>query len=352
METKHLSYFKVENFKRFSNLEINEIGQFNLIVGDNNVGKTTLLEALLVDDDKTKLLVNLYQCLVGKKIVVYQNTDQDFLDLDFFIKDKTKPMTFSYAYENVMHSVSLQRKSISEVDRSSSTTLTDFLIAQVANNRLLQRGIIEFTIDDEISYELMSLPKYELSLFYMPYVSFGALYGGDLVTFFSQLSINNAKLESIKKEFSYFVPSLLSIEINNALVPNLPSIAIRETDKDLMLLSQYGDGTNKLFRYLLELELCENKRLMIDEIDAGIHYSRMKSFVKNILQIAKNKNVQIFATTHSKELIQCYSDALKELGFEKDGRIIKIAETKTGIKTYTSNFEQFENALIAESEIR
>ena len=51
METKHLSYFKVENFKRFDSLEVNDIGQFNLIVGDNNVGKTSLLEALLFDDE-------------------------------------------------------------------------------------------------------------------------------------------------------------------------------------------------------------------------------------------------------------------------------------------------------------
>ncbi|WP_165764121.1 AAA family ATPase, partial [Flavobacterium covae] len=55
MSNNHLTYFKVENFKKFDALEVKNIGQFNLIVGDNNVGKTCLLEALLVevriDDD-------------------------------------------------------------------------------------------------------------------------------------------------------------------------------------------------------------------------------------------------------------------------------------------------------------
>ena len=51
MENSHLTYFKVENFKKFDSLEVNDIGQFNLIVGDNNVGKTCLLEALLFDED-------------------------------------------------------------------------------------------------------------------------------------------------------------------------------------------------------------------------------------------------------------------------------------------------------------
>lgn len=91
---------------------------------------------------------------------------------------------------------------------------------------------------------------------------------------------------------------------------------------------------------------------MIDEIDAGIHHSRMKGYLIQILQSAKNKNVQIFATTHSKECLQYYTEALQELGYENDGRVIKIANTKSGIKAYASRFGQFENSLSAESEIR
>ena len=60
MENNHLTYFKVENFKKFDSLEVNDIGQFNLIVGDNNVGKTCLLEALLFDEDPQQLLNNFY----------------------------------------------------------------------------------------------------------------------------------------------------------------------------------------------------------------------------------------------------------------------------------------------------
>ena len=60
MENQHLTYFKVENFKKFDSLEVKDIGQFNLIVGDNNVGKTCLLEALLVDEDSAQLLNNFY----------------------------------------------------------------------------------------------------------------------------------------------------------------------------------------------------------------------------------------------------------------------------------------------------
>ncbi len=51
-DIQHISSLKLTNFKQFEHLEVENIGQFNLIVGDNNVGKTSLLEALLVHYDE------------------------------------------------------------------------------------------------------------------------------------------------------------------------------------------------------------------------------------------------------------------------------------------------------------
>lgn len=91
---------------------------------------------------------------------------------------------------------------------------------------------------------------------------------------------------------------------------------------------------------------------MIDEVDAGVHFSRLKDFIKSLLLVASQQGKQIFATTHSKECIEYFKEALKETGLEKEGRIIRLAETKSGIKAYTMEFDEFENALMAESEIR
>ena len=43
---KTLSKLKIEGFRGICNLEIEELTQVNLIVGDNNCGKTSMLEAL------------------------------------------------------------------------------------------------------------------------------------------------------------------------------------------------------------------------------------------------------------------------------------------------------------------
>lgn len=79
MENQHLTYFKVENFKKFDSLEVKDIGQFNLIVGDNNVGKTCLLEALLLNtekDDESKNTLNganILMSLFNRKIINLNN---------------------------------------------------------------------------------------------------------------------------------------------------------------------------------------------------------------------------------------------------------------------------------------
>ena len=43
-----LHEIKIRNFKQFEDIRIEFSDQFNLIVGDNGVGKTSVLEAILV----------------------------------------------------------------------------------------------------------------------------------------------------------------------------------------------------------------------------------------------------------------------------------------------------------------
>ena len=40
--------FHVQNFRGFKDLELNDLARINLIAGENNIGKTSLLEALFL----------------------------------------------------------------------------------------------------------------------------------------------------------------------------------------------------------------------------------------------------------------------------------------------------------------
>lgn len=53
--SEHLSDIVIENFRKFKKIEINNLGLVNIIVGDNNIGKTSLLEALYLRQKKTHI---------------------------------------------------------------------------------------------------------------------------------------------------------------------------------------------------------------------------------------------------------------------------------------------------------
>ena len=345
MEPKHLSYFKVENFKRFDSLEVNDIGQFNLIVGDNNVGKTSLLEALLFDDEGFSYSIyNFESCYIDRQL---DDRINDRPILEYFIKNLKYPIKYEFIYKsksdliNVLEINNKLRSSLNkeEID-SISTQLSLFNDTKLVEFRLNgQQHFIFYT-------DIRSLDGY------YPLIPFTKIYYNDVHEFFSKWAISSSWLENFKENLKSFIPKLTSVELSNAFSKE-SIIILREEGIDIAQpLSKYGDGTIKLFRYLVEVDFCENKRLMIDEIEAGIHYSRIKDYLKMVIQTAKNKNVQIFATTHSKECLQYYKEALEELKLQDDARIIRLADTKHGTHSFTYNFAQFVNALLAGSEIR
>ena len=74
MGENHLTYFKIENFKRFDSFEMENIGQYNLVVGDNNVGKTSVLEGLLFDEKNFGALIwGFIHILIKRKRIKLSN---------------------------------------------------------------------------------------------------------------------------------------------------------------------------------------------------------------------------------------------------------------------------------------
>ncbi|MFN9502212.1 MAG: ATPase, partial [Chryseotalea sp.] len=81
---------------------------------------------------------------------------------------------------------------------------------------------------------------------------------------------------------------------------------------------------------------------------------RYKTFWKVILQAAKENQVQLFMTTHNEECIKYYREAIEELQFEAEARVVVLAEnpkTKEVFST-TFNFKQFEEVVDAGNDIR
>ncbi len=341
MEDNHLKSFEVSGFKKFTDLKIHNLGQFNLIIGDNNVGKTSLLEALCV----SRPLRIFYQSLGSINYHVRRNQDlkQSFLHQYFPFDFKNYPQTISIkllCYGDSGKDYIVKLSKINEFEILAFTIpLKDLDLLDPKE----KGSAIEFNLNKH---------GFDLNI---PYVPFGSLYQHELTEEYSKyIQLFVDKKENLIKALSNILKNIRNIEVN-ASYSSSPILLIAEKGKNALLpLATYGDGTVKLFRILLSLFSTHHdyNRLMIDELDAGVHHSHLKDFTKSLLLVAKDEKKQIFATTHSKECIENFITALEETGMQSEGRIIHLAETKSGLMGYTMKFEEFENAILAESEIR
>ena len=77
----------------------------------------------------------------------------------------------------------------------------------------------------------------------------------------------------------------------------------------LIALRNLGDGMNRLADLILAMHEASNGIVFIDEIENGLHHTIHQAVWKVIDQMSMNSKVQVFATTHSLEMIRAAYDA-------------------------------------------
>jgi len=73
-----------------------------------------------------------------------------------------------------------------------------------------------------------------------------------------------------------------------------------------------GDGIWRILSLALCLVRSRDGVLLVDEIDTGLHYSVMVKMWRMIYETAKKLNIQVFATSHSRDCYQALSEVCCE----------------------------------------
>ena len=337
--SRHLTYFKVENFKRFESFEMKDLGQFNLIVGDNNVGKTSVLEALLVDEREIFLLNSLARALEFRKI----KSPYKIEDLDLFV-NKLKSLysggEFSINYE--------------WINKSLEPTKLSLIFS--VNNLILEikkEGLIRGSNGNRGNYNFSeNIGKFNIPFNFIP---FHKGHDTDLLIFYKTLQKSSDKKAKFINSLRLIIPDIFNIE--PSVDENVPGLLVFQNNNEAVIpLALFGDGALKLFRLLAEIIINYGNRLMIDEVDTGIYYKRFKEFWKAILLTAKENDVQLFMTTHNEECIKYFKEVLEEElpELQKDVRNITLVENSENKKVtaHTFDYDQFEHAINVGNEIR
>lgn len=373
-----INSISIENFKVIKYLQIDDLERFNLIVGKNNSGKTSILEALFqsINPGNAALLgkinrfrnLNLLNPDTWKTIFYKLDINSDVIlesELKSLRERRIIKITPIIKQEQLL--IEKERKN-GLVNGDSSAGLNNsieglnlnFTIIQnnkekdyfsrIINNKkippYLESGslIQPFISENDENYECPTNGK-----FIHPLNIFDNL--GDR---FSKIVIQKQKDEIIKI-LQNLEPELSNLELVGA------SVYVDLNYKELVQIRTLGDGILKLFSFLIDIIRNENGILLIDEIENGLHYSTLNLVWKSIFSLAKKYNVQIIATTHSYDCVRSLYNCCNEisnshdinLGIKDAIRVFRI-ERKQGDKfkaiKYTSS--NLEKALERDWEIR
>lgn len=305
----HFKSIVIKNYRRFPSLEISNLGQINLIVGNNNSGKTSFLEALLFSPDPDICFRNFLYCYQQRNNNAEQENAKTFFT-NLINKDAT-PREIQFVIKNGRRywSYLLRNPSSNELTEGQISDNLDgrqFLAIKESQSKIKISKHIDVAISDSKDAQILK----DIS-----FVPFGKGYTEKLSSvYYNEIGIKRTLRSDFVNQMKIFIPEIIDIAIN----PDTNHIVIEagiNGHENQYSLHDFGEGANKLFRILVQLHASKNKRLMIDEIDAGVHYSRLQEFWKIIISIALEYNVQLFVTTHNDECLKAYADAVSDERF-------------------------------------
>ncbi len=309
----------IQNFRGIQTLDIKDFQRVNLLVGRNNCGKTSVLEALFLISGmgNPQLPVNIH---FFRDIGLTEGEDFNYLfyNLDFeqspqieatitkVLKKRTLTIAPVYADYISTDGKELKKKDLSQFSDQSINVTTSTL-------QLIEGIRLKFNEDQQVGYAEAHLKEGQITFVFPASESYKeSLRCTFLINKTTRLQLDKRldrlivqkNLEEIISVLKEIEPTLKDIRLGaNGII--YTDIGL---DK-LMPLNLLGDGIRRLLAIVSAVFDAKNGILLIDEIENGFHYTSLKTLWKAVCRAAQDFNVQIFATTHSYECIEAFANS-------------------------------------------
>lgn len=112
-----------------------------------------------------------------------------------------------------------------------------------------------------------------------------------------------------------------------------------------------GEGVSKLLSIILAIANTKDGIVLIDEFENGLHYSVMQKIWEGIGRAAREFNCQVIATTHSYECLEAAFDGLSD-DLKEDFTYLRLDKIDDEIKAKIFDADMLKVAIETNSEVR
>lgn len=352
--SKLLESFHIEKFRGLQDVKLEGLGQINLLVGVNNSGKTSVLEAIATycsplnlrewinvarqRDQESKLWyrVSPLDALMWL-FPHYENLDKNELyqgeicissEGEFSVKKLSANCEVIEGLKSPdkeqMNQVINAEENIDEILEDDNDELQNGirLVINVNHQYPLFEGnqeptkiLREFILwsNERITYKTNREDEQIVNQTITPFSHRTDPYPTRL---FTQATIAGFKSEVIKLLQS-LDPDIEDLEIltssSGVTSREIPVLYITHRRLGKTPLSNFGDGIRRLLFIALNLIKVQGGILLIDEIETAIHTDALQNSFLWLVRWCQEMNIQLFATTHSLEAVDSLLSATKSI---------------------------------------
>jgi len=384
-----IQQLEIENFRCFGKSTLSGFERVNLIGGQNNSGKTAFLEALYLNCSPRAETVMKLRGISKETILNFPErvwnglflnhesnrlikiTCADNHDMSVMLK-----LSFRHSFQTAMHqeycnvfdftedlreireitgnSFAHSENYILELSYQANAEKTPLVLALMSSidngdKRIkLAKGKVEINSTDDLAgYKKI---ENELSSRISLISTINKVPNHYLAAQYEQCYFQGYE-DKVLEAFHLIDPSITEIR---TLMSGEPTIYLSRKNQRPMPIALFGDAMNRVAHFALELINNQSGILLVDEIENGIHHSHQKQLWQWLFALAVELDVQIFATTHSLEMLTAFKEAAKGTQYESEVAYFKFARhVKTQeIIAIKREIDSLDYALSRNKEIR
>ena len=323
-----LTAIELENYRGFKSYRMEGLTRVNLLVGKNNCGKTSVLEAahLLASGGDLRVLVS-SAMERGETLAVAEDQQRGahrrYVDVSHFFHGHQFGPT---AHFSVLADDSLDDIAVRVVARGELTTPHTLLgpedvegepsglAIQIQGSRhpLAQRGVPvsgQGALATDLFFPHRGTEAHSTGIDRpVQYIATESLRTAAMSEMWNRVILEGREVEAVEA-LRILEPRLRSIvflsgENTYRYGGRTGIVAGFESPRQRVPLGTLGDGVFRLLALSLSLIRVRGGMLLVDEIDTGVHYSVMGQMWRLVAETARASDIQVLATTHSLDCVR------------------------------------------------